>query len=85
MVLTPLSITCLQKNLNVMIEIFKVGACILHGCSASRYVYFKNKIIFFSKMLKTENDMVVSLFKLFSHDELVKLYANFGNEHSTIN
>ena len=36
-----------------------------------RYVYFKNKINFLSKMLKTENDMVVSLFKLFDHDELV--------------
>ena len=49
-----------------------------------RYVYFKNKINFLSKMLKTgQNDMVVSLFKLFGNDELVKLYANFGNEHPT--
>ena len=48
-----------------------------------RYVYFKNKINFLSKMLKTGNDMVVSLYKLFGHDELFKLYANFGNEHPT--
>ena len=38
-----------------------------------RYVYFKNKINFLSKMLKTGNDIVVSLFKIFGHDELVKL------------
>ena len=48
-----------------------------------RYVYFKNKINFFSKILKTGNDIVVSLFKLFGHDEFVKLCANFGNEHPT--
>ena len=48
-----------------------------------RYVYFKNKINFLSKMLQTGNDIVVSLFKLFGHDELVKLCANFGNEHPT--
>ena len=48
-----------------------------------RYVYFKNRFNFLSKMLKTENDVVVSLFKLFGHDELVKLSANFGNEHLT--
>ena len=47
------------------------------------YVYLKNKINFLSKMLNTENDVVVSLFKLFGHDELVKLYANFGNKHLT--
>jgi len=48
-----------------------------------RYVYFKNKINFLSKMLKTGNDIVVSLFELFGHDELVKLCANFGNKHPT--
>ena len=48
-----------------------------------RYVHLKNKINFLSKLLKTENDVVVSLFKLFEHDELDKLNANFGNKHLT--
>ena len=56
---------------------------VLHGWSATSICLFQNKINFLSKMLKTGNDIVVSLFNLFGHDELVELYANFGNEQPT--
>ena len=46
-----------------------------------RYVHFKNISNFLSKMLITENDIVVCLFNLFEHGELVKLCANFRNIH----
>ena len=43
-----------------------------------RFSYFKNKINFLSKMIKTENKVIISLFEQFGRDELQRICVNFN-------